>query len=114
MTWSRRWATPTSLCWRCRRADYRAVLEAARPAIAPDLPILSLTKGIEHDTLLRMSQVAGEVLAAHARDRIGVLSGPNIAREVLAGQPAATVVAVADDALAARLQRLLMTPALRV
>jgi glycerol-3-phosphate dehydrogenase (NAD(P)+) len=93
---------------------YRGVLEAARTAIGPDTPFLSLTKGIEDGSLLRMTEVAAAVLDGHNPDRIGVLSGPNIAREVLAGQPAATVVAVRDEQAGADLQRLLMTPRLRV
>ena len=75
---------------------FRSVLVSARPFIAASTPFLSLTKGIEDASLLRMSQVAAEVLEGHDPDSIGVLSGPNIAREVVAGQPAATVVALAD------------------
>jgi glycerol-3-phosphate dehydrogenase (NAD(P)+) len=93
---------------------YRGVLHGARTAIAPDTPFLSLTKGIEHGSLLRMTEVAAAVLDEHDPDRIGVLSGPNIAREVLAGQPAATVVAMRDQKASADLQQLLMTPTLRV
>ena len=93
---------------------YRSVLDTARSAVAGDVPFLSLSKGIEEGSLLRMSQVATEVLAGHDPDRIGVLSGPNIAREVLAGQPAATVVAMRDEDAALALQQLLMTETLRV
>jgi len=93
---------------------YRSVLEEARPLIRRDIPFLSLSKGIEEGTLLRMSEVAAGVLNGH-RDRLfGVLSGPNIAREVFAGQPSATVVAMADNAAAVALQTLLMTDTLRV
>ena len=88
---------------------YRGVLDTARSAVAGDAPFLSLSKGIEEGSLLRMSQVATEVLAGHDPDRIGVLSGPNIAREVLAGQPAATVVACGSEDAALALQQLLMT-----
>lgn len=93
---------------------YRDVLQQARTAIAPDVPFLSLTKGIEEGSLLRMSQVAADVLVDHDPDRIGVLSGPNIAREVWARQPTATVVAIPDEATGVELQHLLMTPTLRV
>jgi glycerol-3-phosphate dehydrogenase (NAD(P)+) len=89
-------------------------LEAARPAIDPAVPFLSLSKGIETGSLLRMTEVAAEVLGGHDPGRIGVLSGPNIAREVLSGQPAATVVAMGDEEVAETLQRLLMTATLRV
>jgi glycerol-3-phosphate dehydrogenase (NAD(P)+) len=93
---------------------YRDVLEQAATAIPGDVPFLSLTKGIEERSLLRMSEVAAEVLARHDPDRIGVLSGPNIAREVWAGQPTATVVAIRDEATGIDLQRLLMASTLRV
>ena len=93
---------------------FRGVLERAAPEIGAHLPVLSLTKGIEEGSLLRMSQVVTDVLAGHAVDRIGVVSGPNIAREVAAGQPAATVVAIPDAETGRELQKLLMAPKLRV
>jgi glycerol-3-phosphate dehydrogenase (NAD(P)+) len=93
---------------------YRSVLEAAADRIAPAAPFVSLSKGIEATTLLRMSEVAASVLEGHDPDRIGVLSGPNIAKEVLAGHPGATVVALADTEAAAMVQELLVTPRLRV
>lgn len=92
----------------------RAVLTAAAAGIDAEVPVLTLTKGIEVDSLLRMSEVAAEVLADHRPDRIGVLSGPNIARQIAVGEPAATVVAMADHEVASRLQHLLGGPTLRV
>jgi glycerol-3-phosphate dehydrogenase (NAD(P)+) len=56
------------------------------------VPIVSLAKGIEQGTGRRMSQVLSEVLSDHDPDSIGVLSGPNLAREIMCGQPAATYV----------------------
>lgn len=93
---------------------FRSVLEAAAPHIDPDVPIVSLTKGIEQDTMLRMTEVIAEVLPSHDRDRVGVLSGPNLAREVMEGQPAATVIAMPDLRVATELQPLFMTPTFRV
>jgi glycerol-3-phosphate dehydrogenase (NAD(P)+) len=93
---------------------YRSVLEQAAPSLAPDVPIVSLTKGIEERTLMRMTQVTADVLPGHDRSRIGVLTGPNLAAEIVAGQPAATVVAMEDEDLAADLQSLFMTPTFRV
>lgn len=93
---------------------FRSVLTSARPSIGDGTPFLTLTKGIEEGSLLRMSQVATEVLEGHQPDLIGILSGPNIAREVLAGQPAATVIALEDEGVASALQQTLMTPSLRV
>jgi glycerol-3-phosphate dehydrogenase (NAD(P)+) len=92
----------------------RAVLDAAAPAIAPDTPIVSLSKGLEQDTHLRMTQVIADVLTGHRADRIGVLTGPNLAREVAEGQPTASVVAILDPDAAASLQRLFMTTTFRV
>jgi len=93
---------------------FRAVLEQAAGFVAPEVPIVSLTKGIEQDTLLRMTEVVAAVLPGHSPDRVGVLTGPNLAAEVAAGQPTAAVVALGDAATAARLQELFMTPAFRV
>ncbi len=93
---------------------FRAVLEDARADIANDAIVLSLSKGVEQGTLLRMSQVIAEVLVEHDRARIGVLTGPNLAREVAIGQPAATVVALPDAAAAAAVQQVFITPTFRV
>jgi glycerol-3-phosphate dehydrogenase (NAD(P)+) len=93
---------------------FRVVLEEAAPAVPFDAPFLSLTKGIEAGSLLRMTEVARQVLSGHHPDLIGVLSGPNIAREVAAGQPAATVVAFPDPGIAKWCQDLLMTDKFRV
>jgi glycerol-3-phosphate dehydrogenase (NAD(P)+) len=93
---------------------FRSVLEQARDCIAPDTPVISLSKGVEQGTLARMTQVVAEVLADHRADRIGVLTGPNLAREVAYGQPTASVVAMADHDAAAMLQRVFMTKTFRV
>jgi glycerol-3-phosphate dehydrogenase (NAD(P)+) len=93
---------------------YRAVLEDLAPLVDHELPILSLTKGIEQDSLKRMSEVAAEVLPEHDSSRIGVLTGPNLAREIMEGQPAATVIAIEDLEIAARLQVAFMDPTFRV
>jgi glycerol-3-phosphate dehydrogenase (NAD(P)+) len=76
--------------------------------------VLSLSKGLEQGTVLRMTEVIADVLPDHRRDRIGVLTGPNLAREVAAGQPTASVVAVGDTATGEALQRLFMTRTFRV
>jgi glycerol-3-phosphate dehydrogenase (NAD(P)+) len=92
----------------------RAVLCDARTSIGADVPVVSLAKGIEQGTLARMTEVAAEVLVGHDPARIGVLSGPNLAREVAAGQPTATVVAVGDAAVGEELQQLFFSPTFRV
>ena len=92
----------------------REVVTRAADFIAPAVPIVSLAKGVEQGTLRRMTEVIGEVLPTHLPDRIGVLTGPNLAREIAAGQPAASVVAMRDETAAHDLQRLTMTTTFRV
>lgn len=92
----------------------RDVLTSAAGAIGPDVPILSLSKGVEQGTVLRMTEVIADVLPGHRTDRIGVLTGPNLALEVALGQPAATVIAIGDAAVADELQHLFMTATFRV
>jgi glycerol-3-phosphate dehydrogenase (NAD(P)+) len=93
---------------------FRAVLSAARGAIGTEVPVVSLSKGIEQGTELRMTEVVADVLTDHRRDRIGVLTGPNLAREVAVGQPTASVVAMEDADTAERLQQVFMTASFRV
>lgn len=73
----------------------RANLTGWRSALPEDVTLVSLAKGVELGTLNRMSQVIAEV-AGVADDRIAVLSGPNLAREIAEEQPTATVVACLD------------------
>jgi glycerol-3-phosphate dehydrogenase (NAD(P)+) len=63
--------------------------------------LLSVAKGIERETLLRMTQVIAEEVPA-AAERVAVLSGPNLALEISRGLPAGSVVAAADDAVSRR------------
>ena len=65
------------------------------PHLRTDSTLLSISKGIETDTHLRMTQIIAEVTGAE-EDRIAVLSGPNLAKEVALEQPAATVIACSD------------------
>src|SRR5690242_18079081 len=67
--------------------------------LPPEAALVSLMKGIENGSHQRMSEVIGEVTGAGA-DRIAVVSGPNLAREIAQRQYAATVVACADETLA--------------
>jgi glycerol-3-phosphate dehydrogenase (NAD(P)+) len=72
-------------------------------SIDPDAVLVSLMKGIELGTTKRMSEVIRESAGA-GEDRVAVVSGPNLAREIAARQPAATTVACADEHSARRLQ----------
>ncbi|MEV0777026.1 NAD(P)H-dependent glycerol-3-phosphate dehydrogenase [Streptomyces sp. NPDC050433] len=77
-----------------------------------DTVLVSLMKGVELGTAKRMSEVIGEVAKAPA-DRVAVLTGPNLAGEIAARQPAAAVVACTDEAVANRLQAACHTPYFR-
>lgn len=90
---------------------FRDVMVEVSRAVRPTTPIVSLSKGLERSTLKRMSEVIAEVAPANP---VAVLSGPNLAREILAGQPAASVVACANDSVAVQLQQLFSRPTLRL
>jgi glycerol-3-phosphate dehydrogenase (NAD(P)+) len=90
---------------------FRAVLNDLKPFSTHVEAMISLSKGIEMGTNLRMSEVISAVLPDVPA---GVLTGPNLAREVAEGQPAASVVALADEALARRVQNLVHTRTFRV
>jgi glycerol-3-phosphate dehydrogenase (NAD(P)+) len=79
-------------------------LTAWAPLLPPDALLVSLIKGIEHGTLLRMSEVIASVVGAPA-ERIAVVTGPNLAREIAQREITASVVACADQAGAESLQR---------
>jgi glycerol-3-phosphate dehydrogenase (NAD(P)+) len=80
--------------------------------IEPDATLVSLIKGIELGSTKRMSEVISEI-AGVAADRVVVVSGPNLAPEIAAEQPAATVVACTDLGRAEQVQRAINTPYLR-
>lgn len=86
----------------------RANLELWKPEIGADATLLSLIKGIESGTLLRMSEVIGKVCDIET-ERIAVLSGPNLAGEIAAGQPAATVIGCTDVDRAVAVQQASVT-----
>jgi glycerol-3-phosphate dehydrogenase (NAD(P)+) len=86
----------------------RANLEQWTPSIEPGATLVSLAKGIELGTLMRMSQVILQVTGVDP-GQIAVLSGPNLASEIAIEQPAATVIASPDSGRAVTLQRSLNT-----
>lgn len=90
---------------------FRTTLQQAAPYIRPWVPIVSLSKGLEPGSLLRMSQVANEVMPGHP---VAVLTGPNLASEIAVGQPAASVVAIDDAVIATALQQLFSGATFRV
>jgi glycerol-3-phosphate dehydrogenase (NAD(P)+) len=107
-------STATALVVGVPSHGFRSVIASVAERIGPNVPIISLSKGIEAGTLMRMTEVTADVLPDHRTEVIGALTGPNLAREIIAGQPAATVIAIGDEATAATLQRVFMNPRFRV
>lgn len=91
--------------------NFRAVLLEAKQYLRPWVPVVSLTKGLELDTRMRMTEVIHEVLPGHPA---GVLTGPNLAREIMAGQAAASVIAMADTVILGELQKVFKSGLFRV
>jgi glycerol-3-phosphate dehydrogenase (NAD(P)+) len=90
---------------------FRTVLEQAAEHVRPWIPVVSLTKGLEQGTRLRMTQLVDEVMPGHP---VGVLSGPNVAKEVIDGLAAAAVLAMPDEQVAQALQEMFRTRLFRV
>jgi glycerol-3-phosphate dehydrogenase (NAD(P)+) len=90
---------------------FRETLENLRPHLAPWLPVVSLSKGLERGTHLRMTEVIKQVLPGRPA---AALTGPNLAREIMAGQAAASVIATEDLTVAAALQRVVQRGLFRV
>jgi glycerol-3-phosphate dehydrogenase (NAD(P)+) len=90
---------------------FRSVVAQAAPFIRRPLPVVSVVKGLEPESLLRMTEVIAELLPGHPR---AVLSGPNLAREIMAGYAAGAVVACRDANVARGLQGLLNSGLYRV
>ena len=81
--------------------NFRQVLLEVKKNIRAWVPVISLTKGLELDTRMRMTEIITEVLPGHP---VGVLTGPNLAQEIIAGQAAASVIAMEDEIIVQELQ----------
>jgi len=93
----------------------RGVWQRLAPHCPPGLPICSVAKGIENDTLLRPTQILLDVLDGGASARpVAAVSGPSIAPEVARKLPATVVVAGTDAAWTERIQQLVSRPYFRV
>ncbi len=90
---------------------FRQVLLEAKPHIRPWVPIISLAKGLEVGTKKRMTEIIEEEMEGHPA---GVLTGPNLAKEISKGKAAASVISMVDDTIAARLQQVFRTGLFRV
>jgi len=89
----------------------RSTMALVKEWVHPWIPIVSLSKGLEQDTLLRMTEVIADEVPGHP---VAALSGPNIAREIMAGQAAASVIATEDLAVATAIQRVLTRGGFRI
>ena len=90
---------------------FRSTLVELAPWVRPWVPVVSLTKGLEVGTRLRMSQIVEQELPGHP---VAVLTGPNLAKEILAGDAAASVIAIDDQHVAGALQPLFAGDLFRV
>ena len=93
---------------------FREVFEQIVPVLPARVPVISLTKGIEQGSLLRMTEIVTGLLPDHDPKKIGVLTGPNLASEIAAEQPTAAVIAIADPKTAGSIQEVFMGPLFRV
>ena len=90
---------------------FRATAKVVAESIRPWVPVVSLAKGFEEGTNLRMTEIIEQELPDRPR---GVLTGPNLAKEILAGRPAGAVIALSELSIAERLQSIFTTPTFRV
>jgi glycerol-3-phosphate dehydrogenase (NAD(P)+) len=91
--------------------SFRTVLEEAKPHIRPWVPIINLAKGLELSTKKRMTEIIEEIMPGHPA---GVLTGPNLAKEIHFGNAAAAVIAMVDDTIAMKLQTVFSSGLFRV
>ncbi len=91
--------------------SFRHVLEDAKPYIRPWVPIVSLSKGLERGTQMRMTEIIETIMLGHPA---GVLTGPNLAMEIMKGQAAAGVIAMVDNTIATALQKVFRSGLFRV
>jgi len=92
----------------------RRVYGEMLPHLDSRMFLVSATKGLENDTLLRMSEVIRDVVRARFESRVAALSGPTFAREVAAGEPTAVVIASEDEATARTIQAAFSGPTFRL
>lgn len=92
------------------RANVRRVCDSLQTGAV----VVSATKGLEHDTGMRMSQVMEQELPDSLHNGICALTGPNLAKEIVAGKPASTVIASHSADAAQRAQKLINTQTFRV
>ncbi|HST13149.1 MAG TPA: NAD(P)H-dependent glycerol-3-phosphate dehydrogenase [Terriglobales bacterium] len=92
----------------------RRLFESMRPFLRPDMLFVSATKGLEEQSLLRMTEVITQVAGNGFHPRLGALSGPSFAKEVARGDPTAVTIASPDAELAHSIQQELSDPRFRL
>jgi glycerol-3-phosphate dehydrogenase (NAD(P)+) len=92
-------------------SGFRCVLEEAAGLIREWIPVISLAKGLEQGSLLRMTEVIRQVVPGHP---VAALTGPNIAREIVSGKAAAAVIATDDLEVASAIQAVFTRGVFRV
>jgi len=92
----------------------RGIYQKMLPCLHESMLFVSATKGLENSTLLRMSEVIREVLAAKMSPQVAVISGPTFAKEVARFEPTALVVSSPDRGLADRVQAAFSGPTFRL
>ncbi len=93
---------------------FRNVATQVKAFLSPDTIVVTVSKGIENETLLTMTQVLEEILPEGQHERVAALSGPSFAREVSEKTPTAVTVASASEEVATRVQHLFATACFRV
>lgn len=96
--------------WAVPSQKLRENVSQARDYLTSSMLLMSAAKGLEENSGKRMSKVLAEEIAPSLRGQICVLSGPNLAREIAQGLPAASIVAAHDIALAGRARELMESP----
>ncbi|MDR0965621.1 MAG: NAD(P)-dependent glycerol-3-phosphate dehydrogenase [Myxococcales bacterium] len=92
----------------------RAIAAQLEPSLPPRIPIVTVAKGIENETLFTMSEVLEDVLPVDRHPYIAIVSGPSFAREVAEGQPTSVTVAARWDRIARLVQTAFSNEVLRV
>jgi glycerol-3-phosphate dehydrogenase (NAD(P)+) len=92
-------------------SGFRTVLEEAAPCMRPWIPVVSLSKGLEKGSHLRMTEVIKQVVPGHP---VAALTGPNIATEIMSGMAAAAVIATEDLEVASAIQKVFTRGLFRV
>ncbi len=92
----------------------RRLFESMGAFLRPDMLFVSATKGLEEQSLLRMTEVIAQVIGDRFRPRLGALSGPSFAKEVARGDPTAVTIASPDAELTYTIQQELSDPRFRL